>query len=326
MAHSELLATVRRPLSPDTQIEVPATRSEYERVQEILEEEDAKFPTLQYDGFRKVAIVRAAPSPLHGDMVGQLLGRISRSVERMPKIEQNIKDGVSISSDSRNTRDTGDTSTTRNWDGALKYLTEEGEVLMVAVEVGVSQIYASLRAAVSFSVCALRCRVGIAMCISERDRGTAPTIRYYATREEKRAAIQEVERILRAQLQAHPFGPLETGEDTWFGEVANVVLETYRLEDETSPPETLLNPTQSFTLVEDGRFVGGEVPPNLAEITLGDCIPTHILTGNNIEATPVNFFHQDWFENTFRFAMLRTAMERVEDKSKEQRDVCCHYH
>ncbi|KAK9245975.1 hypothetical protein V1506DRAFT_575861 [Lipomyces tetrasporus] len=291
MAHSELLATVRRPLSPDTQIEASATRSEYERVREILEEEGAKFPSLQYDGVRKVAIVSAAPSPLHGDMC-----------TRQQQYQGHWRHIHN-----------------KNWDGALKYLTSEGETFMVAVKVGLSQTYASLRAAISFSVCALRCRVGIALCINEGNRGTTPTTRYYGTREEKRAAIQEVERILRSQLQTNPFGPLNIGEDTWFGEVASVVLEIYRLEDETLAPETLLDPTQSFMIVEDGLFVGAEVPPNLAEITLGDCIPTHILSGNNIEGTPVNFFHQDWFEDTFRFAMLRTAMERVEKKCKVQR-------
>ncbi|KAK9428015.1 hypothetical protein V1505DRAFT_316571 [Lipomyces doorenjongii] len=316
MAHSELLATARRPLSPDTHIEVPATRSEYEHARDILEEEDAKYPTLQYDGFRKVAIVSSAPSPLHGDMVGELLGRIRDSVKTIPGIDQSIKYGVSTSSDSRNTRDTGDTSTTRNWDGALMYRTREGETLMVAVEVGVSQTYESLRAAISFSVCALRCRVGIAMSMNEGDRGTAPTIRYYDTRQEKLATIREIEHDLDSQLQTNPFGPLRIGEEIWFGKVNKVVLEIYRLEDETSPPEALLDPKRSFTIVENGQWAGDEVPPNLAEITIRDCIPTHILTGNNIEATPVNFFQQDWFESTFRCSMLKTAMERVRDKSK----------
>ncbi|KAK9311162.1 hypothetical protein V1524DRAFT_473446 [Lipomyces starkeyi] len=293
MAHSELLATVRRPLSPDTHIEVPATRSEYERVQEILDEEYAKFLTLQYDGFR---IVEAAPSPLHGDMVGQLLWRISRSVDRMPEIDQNIKDGISISNDRRNTRDTGDTSTTRNWDGALTYLTRDGGTLMVAVEVGLSQTYDSLRAAISFSVCALGCRVGIAISINEGDRDTAPTIRYYGTREEKLAGIREIEHSLDSQLQTNPFGPLRIGEETWFGKITKVVLETYRLENESSPPETLLDPKQSFFI--------------------DDCRKWAICWGR--EATSVNFFQQDWFENTFRFALLATAMERVRDKSKVQ--------
>ncbi|KAK9481965.1 hypothetical protein V1527DRAFT_501638 [Lipomyces starkeyi] len=303
MAQSELLATVRRPLSPDTNIEVKATRSEYDRVQQILEEEDAKFPTLQYDGFRKVAIVSAAPGPLHGDMVG---------------IDQNVKYGISISSDRANIRDTGGTSTTRNWDGALVYITRDSKALMVAVEVGVSQTYESLRAAISFSVCALRCRVGIVMSINEGDSGAAPTIRCYDTREEKLAAIRQIEHDLNSQLQTNPFGPLRIGEDTWFGKVTKVVLETYRLEDGTANPETLLNPKRSFTIVENGQFVGDEVPQDLADITVGDCIPTHILTGNNIEATPVNFFQQEWFENTFRRSMLETAMQRVEDKSKVQ--------
>ncbi|KAJ8103592.1 hypothetical protein POJ06DRAFT_284428 [Lipomyces tetrasporus] len=297
MEHLELLDTVRRPLSPDSQIEIPASRSE--SVQEILEEEGAKFPRLQYDGVRKVAIVSAAPSPLHGVMI----------VDKTPRLDENIKDRLSSAHDYRNTKDTGDIPTTRNWDGALQYRTAEGLTLMVAVEVGLTQSHASLRAAISFSVCALRCRVGIAMCISQGVCGKRPPTKYYATLEEKMAAIQEVERVLRPQLRANSFGPLKIGADTGFGKVTTVVLETYRLEDETSQPDTLLNPTQSFTIVDDGRFVGGEVPANLEELILGDCIPTHILGGNNIAATPVNFFHQDWFEESFRSAMSKGMMQ-----------------
>ncbi|KAK9243134.1 hypothetical protein V1506DRAFT_407207 [Lipomyces tetrasporus] len=47
MEHFELLDTVRRPLSPDSQIEIPASRSE--SVQEILEEEGAKYDHIVID-------------------------------------------------------------------------------------------------------------------------------------------------------------------------------------------------------------------------------------------------------------------------------------
>ncbi|KAK9246680.1 hypothetical protein V1506DRAFT_552914 [Lipomyces tetrasporus] len=254
---------------------------------------------LQYDGVRKAAIVSAAHSPLHGVMIGQLLRNISHAVDKTPGLDENIKDRLSSAHDYRNTKDTGDTPTTRNWDGALQYRTADGLTLMVAVEVGLTQSHASLRATISFSVCALRCRVGIAMCISVGGRGKRPPTKYYATLEEKRAAIQEVEHVLRPQLRTNSFGPLRIGEDTWFGKGTTVVLETYRLEDETSQPDTLLNPTQSFLILA-----------SLAELTLGDCVLKHILSSNNIAATPVNFFHQDWFEESFRSAMLTTAMVR----------------
>ncbi|KAJ8096518.1 hypothetical protein POJ06DRAFT_287420 [Lipomyces tetrasporus] len=308
MADSELFATVRRPLSPDTQIEIRASRSEYQIVQDILEEEDVQYPRLQYDGARKVAIVSAAPTPLHGEMVGQLLSKIYGEVMTSPLLNANIRSGLSVANDMRNTEDTGDTSTTRNWDGALRYLTEEetgpSHILMIAIEVGLAQTHASLRAAISFSVW---------------NHGTGPSPKYYTAPEEKRAAVQEAEHVIRSQLRAYPFGPLKIAEDTWFGKITSVVLETYRLEDETQSPDTLLDPTQSFTIVDDGRFVGGEVPSNLAEITLGDCIPTHILSGNNIEATAVNFFHRDWFERSFCSAMFQTAIERIKDKCQVQR-------
>ncbi|KAK9482788.1 hypothetical protein V1527DRAFT_454696 [Lipomyces starkeyi] len=102
-------------------------------------------------------------------------------------------------------------------------------------------------------------------CINESDPGTAPTIRYYATHEEK----WQLEGNLRAQLQANPFGPRKT-------------------------PETLLNLTQSFTIVENGRFVWEAL-------------------------TPVNFFQQYWFENTLRLATLERALKLVESKTEVQR-------
>ncbi|KAJ8101875.1 hypothetical protein POJ06DRAFT_248133 [Lipomyces tetrasporus] len=42
MEHSELLDIVMRPLSPDTRLEVPASRAEYERVEEMFEREETK--------------------------------------------------------------------------------------------------------------------------------------------------------------------------------------------------------------------------------------------------------------------------------------------
>ncbi|KAK9244593.1 hypothetical protein V1506DRAFT_554568 [Lipomyces tetrasporus] len=229
--HPELLHTVRRPLSPDTQIKIRTRRSEFEHVLQILEEEGANKA-------RKVAILSAVPSPLHGEMEWGWC--------------------LTLSHKGRNGAKSHFDDCRRSW--------------------SVTDLYEP-ESRYSFSVCALRCRVGIAM----------------RSNEEKRIAIQNVEHVLRAQLLANPFGPLKIGEDSWFGKVATVVLETYRLEDETSPPDSLFIPTQSFTIVDEGRFVGGE------------------------EATRINFFQQDWFEGSFGSAMVQTAIERFGGKWKVQR-------
>ncbi|KAK9310892.1 hypothetical protein V1522DRAFT_395784 [Lipomyces starkeyi] len=92
--------------------------------------------------------------------------------------------------------------------------------------------------------------------------------------------------------------------------------------DEETQPETLLRPSQSFRIVQDGEFVGDEVPPSLQEVVLGDCIPSHILSGEEIIATPVNFFRREWFQATplthhYRrmysktFGYLRTHQTRI---------------
>ncbi|KAK9375188.1 uncharacterized protein V1513DRAFT_431070 [Lipomyces chichibuensis] len=249
MAHSELLAAVRRPLSPDSQTEIPASREEYEYVQQILEEEDVKYPRLQYDG---------PPSWKYG---GELTTSILEAVGNLPGLDSSIKGRLRSASEMSNTRDTGGKLTT----GALRYR-------------GVT--YRSLRAAISFSVCALHCRIGITMCINEGDRGTRAPIQYYSTAQERDTAVQQAGHRLRIELRNNPYGPLISNGFTWYGSVRRVVVEAFCKEDDECPPDTLLEPKQSFAFVEHGQFVGGAVPSNLAQLRLKDCIPSHVLCGN----------------------------------------------
>ncbi|KAK9431643.1 hypothetical protein V1505DRAFT_290078, partial [Lipomyces doorenjongii] len=205
--------------------------------------------------------------------------------------------------------------TTREWDTALSYTdNDDNDMLMIAIEVGVSQSYESLRAAISWSVCALHCRLGIAMSINEGSRGEKPTIRYYDSDSDIDDAIERIRREFRDQLAQNPYGPLVNDGVTWFGRVGSVVLETFRCPDEDCDQETLLDPTKSFTLVRSGAFVGVDIPPNLHEVVLGDCIPSHALSDGQIETRPVNFFRRDWFEAKFRIFMLRYALQRVRAK------------
>ncbi|ODQ70955.1 hypothetical protein LIPSTDRAFT_74468 [Lipomyces starkeyi NRRL Y-11557] len=67
-----------------------------------------------------------------------------------------------------------------------------------------------------------------------------------------------------------------------------------------------------MTIVENGEYIGHNISPNLREVVVGDCIPSHLLSGEEVEATPVNFFHREWFEDEFRASMVRTAVQRVQ--------------
>ncbi|KAK9323050.1 hypothetical protein V1517DRAFT_352532 [Lipomyces orientalis] len=315
MEHSQLLDIVQRPLSPDTRLAVPASRAEYERVNEILESEEAKYPQLWYDSMRSVAIVVAPPTPLHSGMTGALLSTISDEVKFNAGISSDITRNLSLYQESASNGFTSRGLTTRAADGTLRYREGNRSTLMIAVEVGVSQSYDSLRAAISWSVCALCCRLGLAMSISEGSRGERPHIRYYASIEEANAAAEEAEDEFRQQLLQHPYGPLIRYGATWFGRVRQVVLETYRRDDE-SAAETLLEPQQSFTIVQNGEFVGHNISPNLREVVLADCIPSHLLNGQEVQAVLVNFFYRDWFESQFQDFMVQTAVTRVRSYSK----------
>ncbi|KAK9252542.1 hypothetical protein V1507DRAFT_461442 [Lipomyces tetrasporus] len=117
---------------------------------------------------------------------------------------------------------------------------------MIAVEVAVSQSNDSMRAAISWSVCALHCSLGLAMCIREESRGRRPPRRHYASLDEANAAVDEARDDFYHQLVQNPYGPLERDGVTWFGRVRLVVLETFRRQDEHCTPETLLQPSKSF--------------------------------------------------------------------------------
>ncbi|KAK9243464.1 hypothetical protein V1506DRAFT_462950 [Lipomyces tetrasporus] len=305
--HLDLLEIVRRPLSPGARLEVQVSWEEYGRVQAILENDESKYPRLWYDGTRNLAIVAAPPSALHANMAGELMASIIREVLTQQGLSSEVSRGFTQSTEMGNTRG----RTTRGWDGAMLYQEGNRTTLMIAVEVGVSQSYESLRAAISWCVCALHCHLGIAMCIREQGRGEVPDRPQYPSIQDENAAVDEAEEDFRRQLTERPYGPLVRDGVTWFGRVQRVVLETYRAPDESITERTILDPSRSFTIVEDGEFVGGDVPPNLQEVVLGDCIPDHILDGDAIVARPVNFFRRDWFEARFRAGMVRTAGNRM---------------
>ncbi|KAK9331313.1 hypothetical protein V1520DRAFT_91421 [Lipomyces starkeyi] len=320
MEQSDLMTAVRRPLSPDAKIEVPASWDEYERAQGLLDTEGNKYPRLWYDSTRQIAIVVAAPTPLHGAMVGELVGSLANSCNEIL-----LRGGISVVDIRRRVsqatavtkhRRAGRGLTIRDWDGALRYLDNDDEEmnLMVAFEVGVSQSYRSRQEAISWSVRALHCRLGIAMCLNEGPRDAMPDVQYYANEEEAAAAIQQVTDELRLQLRQSPFGPLVRNGVTWFGTLEKVIIETFRCEDANCPPGTVLDPTRSYVVIMDGQSGAEDIPSNLGEVVLGDCVPSHVLSGHEILATPIDFFEKSWVEAKIRSAILETAVERIENK------------
>ncbi|KAK9326544.1 hypothetical protein V1520DRAFT_366175 [Lipomyces starkeyi] len=319
MDHLQLLDLVRHPLSPDTRLEVPASREEFELVQEILDTEDTKYPQIWYDSLRNLAIIVAPPTPLHSGMAGALLTRISSQI-RNSGISSDVTDNLTQDADRRTTKNTGRGLTTRAGDGALRYWEGKRATLMIAVEVGVSQSYVSLRQAISWSVVILGCRLGLAMSIHEESRGT-PHTRYYASLEQANAVLEEAEDDLYQQLTQHQYGPLEWDGETWFGKIRRVALETYRPQDEDCPLDTLLEPSQSFMIVQDGEYIRHDISPNLREVVVGDCIPSHLLTGRHFQATPLNFFQREWFEDQFQGLMVETALLRLQEKIKVRQPI-----
>jgi hypothetical protein len=136
---------------------------------------------------------------------------------------------------------------------------------MIAVEVGVSQSYEILRAAISWSVwCALHCRLVIAMCIREQGRGRTPDPPQYSSIQVENAAVDEADQDFRHQLTERPYRPMVRDSVAWFWRIKLVVLETYRIPDEDVLPETLLQPSRSF--VSDSWQYLWTMPANLQKL------------------------------------------------------------
>ncbi|KAK9327885.1 hypothetical protein V1520DRAFT_371707 [Lipomyces starkeyi] len=210
MEHSELLAAVRGPLSPDARLEVPVSQPSTSEYKKCLTRKKPKY--LWYDSIRNVAIVVARRTPLHGRMAGA---------------------GLSICADVL----TNHRLTTRAWDGALQCHHGNRLALMIAVEVRASLSYDSLQAAISWSVWALRCLLSLALSISKASRGETPRTRHYASIEGANAAAEDAEDAeddFYGQRMQYTYGPLESYGVTWFGR------------DEESMPETLLKTSQSI--------------------------------------------------------------------------------
>ncbi|KAK9327744.1 hypothetical protein V1520DRAFT_371815 [Lipomyces starkeyi] len=193
MEQSNLMCAVTQPPSPDTRIEVSTTWAEYEYAQDPYLAPLTHafgFPRLWYDSTQKIATVVAAPTPLHSDMVGELMGHLLTACNNAMGrggISETIRDCLTQSSDTANCIDGDDGLTIKEWDGALSYVADGERTLMVAFVVCVSQMYYSLRAAISWFVCALHCRLGIAMHISEGEHGERPKVQYYARKQEAMA-------------------------------------------------------------------------------------------------------------------------------------------
>ncbi|KAK9246307.1 hypothetical protein V1506DRAFT_521027 [Lipomyces tetrasporus] len=314
-----------RPLSPDARIEVPASWDEYEHVQEFLDNLGTKYPRLWYDSTRQIATVVAAPTPLHGYIAGDLVTSLANCCDRIMErggVSEDIRRRVSAATDVTQYSEAAHGLTIREWDGALGYLGDDKEMKsMVAFEVGVSQSYRSLQEAISWCVCALHCRLGISMCLNEGPRGARPAIKYYANKQQVEEAVQQANYELSVQLQHNPYGPLVRNGVTWFGMLEQVIIETFRCEDENCPPDTLLNPTQSFVVIRDGQSWPEDIPPNLREVVLSDCVPSYVLSGHEILESPVNFFQKSWVEEKISSLILETAVKRFRKKCVARRTM-----
>ncbi|KAK9384323.1 hypothetical protein V1515DRAFT_583064 [Lipomyces mesembrius] len=121
MDHFQLLNIVTRRLSPDTRLEVPASREEFDLVQEIVDTEEAKCTDIlnivrQPEEFGRHG---GCTTPLHSGMAGALLTRISSQNQKF--MNQFRRHGQSHSRRrAKNNQECRSRAHNESWGGALR--------------------------------------------------------------------------------------------------------------------------------------------------------------------------------------------------------------
>ncbi|KAK9384324.1 hypothetical protein V1515DRAFT_583065 [Lipomyces mesembrius] len=79
------------------------------------------------------------------------------------------------------------------------------------------------------------------------------------------------------------------------------------------PLETLLEPSQTFTVVQDGEYVGHDISPNLHMV---------VVAGQHVQVPPLNFFQRDYgFEKQLQGLMVKTALLRLQEKIEVRQPI-----
>ncbi|KAK9348974.1 hypothetical protein V1522DRAFT_397032 [Lipomyces starkeyi] len=180
----------------------------------------------------------------------------------------------------------------------------------IAIELGFSQSYSSLRQATLWWIEQKKATVAVLLCLTEVDKSSGATHRVFRTIEDCDAELERYGfEFNRQRREEHRLvGPLEYNNNgyKWFGTLRDTFFETYRDTD------TGIVKSEPVYLVKDGVDLTDAIPRDLT-IKVGDFVPRNWVSDDVGRRLAVNFLRPQTFMEDLSDAIVRTALYRVED-------------
>ncbi|KAK9482512.1 hypothetical protein V1527DRAFT_485654 [Lipomyces starkeyi] len=307
---SEVIEILRGPLPSDSVLEFHISEDGYKQIIQEREKSNRKY-RVWYDGESHKVTINCCPSHLHERMSAMV---IDSMVEEARGVLRDA--GVSDLLISKIKKTGQDTTSTRS--RKKSYKEPDGLIIFdgvehtganrIAFELGFSQSYSSLRQATLWWIEQKRATVAILLCLTEVDKSSGAARQLFRTIEDCDAEVDRyaVEFNRQRREEHRPLGPLEHNGYTWFGTLRDAFFETYR---ETDSGVVKSEPVY---LVKDGFDLTDAISRDLT-VTVGDFVPRNWLSDDVVRRLAVNFLRPRTFMAGLSDAIVRTAVNRVDD-------------
>ncbi|KAK9386018.1 hypothetical protein V1515DRAFT_616756 [Lipomyces mesembrius] len=264
---SELREILRVPLPSDSVLEFIVSEVGYKWIIEDREKSNRKY-RVWYDGETHKVTINCCPSYLHERMSVMVIDSMVVEAVRVMRNADVSDDVISRSY--------------KEPDGLIVFEGGGIDRRRIALEVGFSQSYSSLRRATLWWIEQKKATIAVLLCLTEVDMSSGEIHGEFGTVQELNAP--------------RLFVPLEYNGYKWFATLSDAFFETYR---ETDSGVLRSEPVY---LAKDGVDITDAIPRDLT-VTVGDFVPHGWLSDDNIRSLTVNFLH----------AIVETALNRVED-------------
>ncbi|KAJ8104340.1 hypothetical protein POJ06DRAFT_285280 [Lipomyces tetrasporus] len=266
-----------------------------------------------YDGESQQVLINCCPSYLHertrlmviDSMVDEAV-RVMRNAGVSNHVTSRIHNAGHLTTSTIYSR-----KSYKEPDGLIIFDDDDDESIdpsRIAFELSVSQSYSSLRRATLWWIEQKQATVAVLLCLTEVDRNSGAAHRVFHTIEDRNAEMQTylIEFNRQRRVERRPLGLLKYNGYKWFGTLRDAFFETYR---ETDAGIVKSEPVH---LVKDGVDVTDAIPRDLT-VEVGDFVPHNWLSDDVVRRLVVNFFQPQTFMDGLSSAIVRTALNRVEE-------------
>ncbi|KAK9235803.1 hypothetical protein V1525DRAFT_347553 [Lipomyces kononenkoae] len=287
---------------PENRLDVSMSYSQYLQLEESWSQiksakgitEDQRYPYLFYNSLFQIATVVTVPRDLHEVAASELRREIMDSIVAYLSLHK--PDAIGTIVDSGSVKEKVDDGpynhSSKQSDGVFKYSSIDGRAIMVAIEVGSSEIYTALCRDKNLWLDGHHVKVCILVCFKESPRFRNPRRPYenIDAREEKR------QMTLRVHESCESFGPISYKNHKWLGELKEGFIEVWRHND-----------TARYPLIERGQQCD-PLPTNIG-LRMQDFYPPEAWQAANMPDGDI-LINGTVFMKYIKTAIIETAIGR----------------